>query len=142
MLRLQSQEQENSLTLEAPRVPVRSVIGQLGEGETPDLVVLSLEARELRHLVDYLGLWAANETPEQRHDLAMAAWEEQFCAQLSQDELCKLLERAHYLNARPLVDVLCVYIARQLRHLSPQQLVGYLGADVVYGTPGTDLMDH
>lgn len=131
MLRLQSRERENSLTLELARETARSVIGQLQEGEAPDLVVLSLDARELRHLVDYCVLWAANETPAPRDHLAMAPWEEQFCTQLSQDELFMLVERAHYLNARPLVDVLCVCIARQLSDLSPQELVGRLSAGIV-----------
>lgn len=127
---------DESLVLDVSRKTVQNVIGSLRDGFLSDVARLQLNSRELRNLVRYCELWEQNEAPPVRSIVAgLAPWEAEFCSRLSNDECFALVERANFLDARPLMDLLCLFIAMQIKPLvnTPAQEVEYFGTDIVNG---------
>jgi len=113
-------------------VTIKNMLEDLGDDLSNPVPVHNCKAKELTKVIEWCK--HRHENPEDKdkgieHIRELDDWEKKFTGDLSQPETFQLILAANYLDIKPLLNLLCKWVALQLAGKTPEQIRAYFGVD-------------
>ena len=73
----------------------------------------------LTHIIEFMQNQDKIHTDEQKD---LTPWELEYCSKMDQDTVFQLILGANYMDIRPLLEMMCSYVANQIKGKTPAEI--------------------